>query len=65
MTPFYLHKTETAQHSRRFFPVNRKDRDLTWSGAALWDYLTTCKPITALRSRIRKLGLKIRLDELH
>src|SRR5262245_33491667 len=34
------------RHSRRFFLVKRKDRELIGSAAALWDCLTTCKPKT-------------------
>ncbi len=39
------------RHSRRFFLVRRKDRVLTGTAAALWDYLTTCKPKTVSKKR--------------
>src|SRR6266540_3901241 len=42
------------RHSRRFFLVKRKDRELIGNAAALWDCLTTCKPKTV--SRKRKAG---------
>ena len=32
------------RQARRFFLVKRNDRMLSGSAAALWDYLTTCKP---------------------
>jgi len=32
------------RHSRRFFLVKRKDRELIGNAAALWDCLITCKP---------------------
>ncbi len=37
------------RHSRRFFLVKRKDRELIGAAAALWDCLTTCKPKTVSR----------------
>ena len=39
------------RHSRRFFLVKRKDRELIGSAAALWDCLTTYKPKTVSRKR--------------
>jgi molybdate transport repressor ModE-like protein len=42
------------RHSRRFFLVKRKDRELIGTAAALWDCLITCKP--KMVSRKRKAG---------
>lgn len=39
------------RHSRRFFLVKRKDRELIGSAAALWDCLTTCKPKPVSKKR--------------
>ncbi|HEY6400987.1 MAG TPA: LysR substrate-binding domain-containing protein [Blastocatellia bacterium] len=39
------------RHSRRFFLVKRKDRELIGTAAALWDYLTNCKPNTVSRKQ--------------
>jgi molybdate transport repressor ModE-like protein len=38
-------------HSRRFFLVKRKDRELIGTAAALWDCLITCKPKAVSRKR--------------
>jgi DNA-binding transcriptional LysR family regulator len=37
------------RHSRRFFLVKRKDRELIGAAATLWDCLTACKPKTVSR----------------
>jgi molybdate transport repressor ModE-like protein len=39
------------RHSRRFFLVKRKNRELIGAAAALWDCLTTCKPKTVSKKR--------------